>query len=124
MMAFMRGMRISVLAIMMSLSASTASKDAVYRLLQSRMRYFTVVWACRSMIRFLAIWVVQAAVGWGRAEDADAAGGVLDDGKDEQPRSGQGRTFEKVGGEESVCLAAQEGGPGQDMWRTFGTLQG
>jgi hypothetical protein len=47
---------------------------------------------------------------WVRAEDA--AGGVLDDGK-EQPCSGQGTNFEKVGGEEGVCLAAQEGRPGQ-----------
>lgn len=50
---------------------------------------------------------------WGRAEDADAAGGVLDDGKDEQPRSGQGTNFEEVGGEEGVRLAAQEGRPGE-----------
>ena len=49
----------------------------------------------------------------GRAEDADAAGGVLDDGEDVQPRSGQGAGFEEVGGEEGVRLAAQEGGPGE-----------
>ena len=45
--------------------------------------------------------------------DADAVGGVLDDSKDEQPRSGQGVDFEEVGGQESLRLAAQEGGPGE-----------
>ena len=44
----------------------------------------------------------------GGAEDADAAGRVLDDSKDEQPRSGQGADFEGVGGQESLRLAAQE----------------
>ena len=49
----------------------------------------------------------------GCAEDADAAGGVLDDGEDDQPCSGQGAGVEEVGGEEGVGLAAQEGGPGE-----------
>ncbi len=49
----------------------------------------------------------------GRTEDADAAGGVLDDSEDVEPRSGQGGGFDEVGGEEGVCLAAQEGGPGE-----------
>ena len=64
MIAFIRGTRIPVVIVVMPLSARTASKAAVYLLSRSRMRYFTVVLAsCRSMIRFLAIWVVQAAVG-------------------------------------------------------------
>jgi hypothetical protein len=59
------------------------------------------------MTRFLALWVVWAAVGCGGcAEDADAAGGVLDDGEDGELRSGQGVGFEEVGGEQGVCLAA------------------
>jgi hypothetical protein len=33
----------------------------------------------------------------GRAEDADAAGGVLDDGEDDQPCSGEGAGVEEVG---------------------------
>jgi hypothetical protein len=41
----------------------------------------------------------------GGAEDVDAAGGVLDDGEDVQPCSGQGPGFEEVGGEDRVCLA-------------------
>src|SRR6185437_12052784 len=49
----------------------------------------------------------------GRAEDADAAGGVLDDCENVESRSGQGADFTEVGSEEGVCLAAQEGGPGQ-----------
>ena len=49
----------------------------------------------------------------GGAEDADAAGRVLDDSKDEQPRSGQGADFDEVGGQESLRLAAQEAGPGE-----------
>jgi hypothetical protein len=49
----------------------------------------------------------------GRAEDADAAGGVVDDGKDEQPRTGQGAGVEEVGGEDGVRLTAQEAGPAE-----------
>lgn len=49
----------------------------------------------------------------GRAEDADTAGGVLDDGKDDQPRAGQGARVEEVGSEEGVRLTAQEAGPGE-----------
>jgi hypothetical protein len=61
----------------------------------------------RSMMRFLASWVVQASGGVsGCAEDADAAGGVFDDREDEQPCAGQGSGFEEVGGEDGVCLAA------------------
>ncbi|MCE7006958.1 hypothetical protein LWC34_29625 [Kibdelosporangium philippinense] len=57
--------------------------------------------------------MVQAAVGMrGGAEDADAPGGVLDDGEDEQPGAGEGSDFEEVRGEDGVCLAAQERGPG------------
>ena len=64
MIAFMRGTRIPVMIVAMPLSARTTSKDAVYLLSRPRIRYFTVAWAsCRSMTRFLAIWVVQAAVG-------------------------------------------------------------
>jgi hypothetical protein len=59
------------------------------------------------MTRFLASCVVQTAVGWAVApEDPDAAGGVLDDGEDVQPSSGQRPDLEKVGGEDRVCLAA------------------
>jgi hypothetical protein len=42
----------------------------------------------------------------GGAEDADAAGGVLDGGEDDQPRSGQGVGVDEVGGEQGVRLAA------------------
>jgi hypothetical protein len=42
----------------------------------------------------------------GCAEDTDAAGGVLNDGEDEQHCAGQGSGFEEVGGEDGVCLAA------------------
>ncbi len=49
----------------------------------------------------------------GRTEDADATAGVLDYGKDEQPRSSQGARFDEVGSEEDVRLAAQETGPGE-----------
>jgi hypothetical protein len=48
----------------------------------------------------------------GGAENADAAGGVFDDGEDVQPRSGQCPGLEEVGGEDRVCLATEEGGPG------------
>jgi hypothetical protein len=37
----------------------------------------------------------------GRAEDADAAGGVLDDGEDGESRSGQGADVNEVGSEEA-----------------------
>lgn len=47
----------------------------------------------------------------GGAEDADAAGGVFDGGEDVQPCSGQSPGLEEVGGEDRVCLAAQESGP-------------
>jgi hypothetical protein len=115
MIAFIRGTRIPVMIIAMPLSARTASKAALSLLSGSRIRYVTVVWASwRSMTRFLAIGVVQAAVGCGGcAEDVDAAGGVLNDGKDEQSRSGQGAGVEEVGGEQGVGLAAQEGGPAE-----------
>jgi hypothetical protein len=64
------------------------------------------------MTRFVALWVVQAAVGCAVcAEDADVAGGVFDDGEDAQPRSGQGAGVEEVDGEQGVV--AQEGGPGE-----------
>ena len=49
----------------------------------------------------------------GRTEDADATAGVLDYGKDEQPRSSQGARFDEVGSEEDVRLAAQKTGPGE-----------
>jgi hypothetical protein len=49
----------------------------------------------------------------GRAEDADAAGGVLDDCENGESRSGQGADVKEVSSEKGVCLAAQEGGPGQ-----------
>jgi hypothetical protein len=42
----------------------------------------------------------------------DAAGGVLDDGEGEQSGAGKCSGFEEVGGEDGVCLAAQERGPG------------
>lgn len=48
----------------------------------------------------------------GGTENTDAAGGVLDDSEDVQPCAGQGPGFEEVGGDDRVCLAAQEGGPG------------
>jgi hypothetical protein len=41
----------------------------------------------------------------GGAEDANPAGGVLDDGKDIQASTGQRRCFEEVGGEDGVGLA-------------------
>ena len=48
----------------------------------------------------------------GGAENADAAGGVFDDGEDVQPSAGQGSGFEEVGGEDRVRLAAQKRRPG------------
>ena len=48
----------------------------------------------------------------GGAEDADTAGGVLDDGDDVQPGAGQSPGLEEVSGEDRVCLAAQERSPG------------
>jgi hypothetical protein len=48
----------------------------------------------------------------GGTENTDAAGGVLDDGDDLQPRAGQYSGFEEVGGEDRMCLAAQKDGPG------------
>ena len=64
MIAFIRGTRIPVVIVVMLLSARMASNAAVYLLSRSRIRYFRVVLeSCRSMARFLAIWVVQAAVG-------------------------------------------------------------
>jgi hypothetical protein len=48
----------------------------------------------------------------GGTENTDAAGGVLDDGEDVQPRAGQCPGLEEIGGEDRLCLAAQEGGPG------------
>jgi hypothetical protein len=65
------------------------------------------------MTRFLASWVVHAAVGWAVApRTRTRRGGVLDDGEHVQARSGQRSGLEEVGGEDRVCLAAQEGGPG------------
>jgi len=59
------------------------------------------------MTRFLAIGVVPCCGGVsGGAEDADATGGVFDDGTDEQPCSGQGGGFDEVGGQQGMCLAA------------------
>ena len=49
----------------------------------------------------------------GGAEDADVAGGVLDDGENVESRSGQGAGFEEVGGQQGVGLVAQEAGPGE-----------
>lgn len=48
----------------------------------------------------------------GGAEDADAAGGVFNGGEDVQPCAGQCPNLEEVGGEDRVCSAAQERGPG------------
>jgi hypothetical protein len=48
----------------------------------------------------------------GRALDADAAVGVLDDGEDVRRRAVQGGGGEEVAGEDRVGLAAQERGPG------------
>ncbi len=42
----------------------------------------------------------------GGAEDADASGGVFDDGEDEQRGAGDGSGFEEVCGEDGVCLGA------------------
>ena len=47
----------------------------------------------------------------GDAEDADAAGGVLDDGQDVHALAGQGHRLEEVGGEDGLGLGAQEGCP-------------
>ena len=38
---------------------------------------------------------------------------MLDDCENVESRSGQGADFKEVGSEEGVCLATQEGGPGQ-----------
>ncbi|MEV0586775.1 hypothetical protein [Nonomuraea sp. NPDC050310] len=45
------------------------------------------------------------------AEDADAAGGMLDDGEDVESRPGQGADLEEVTRQECVGLVAQEVGP-------------
>jgi hypothetical protein len=62
--AFIRGACGAVSRIWMPMEVKTASKAVVYLLSRSRISYFTVVapvsW--RSMMRFLASWVVQAAV--------------------------------------------------------------
>lgn len=65
MIAFMRGTRIPVLTMAMPSPSKTLSNARVYLLSRSRIRYFIVTPAsCRSMTRFLASCVVQAAVGW------------------------------------------------------------
>jgi hypothetical protein len=46
------------------------------------------------------------------AEDAHAAGGVLDDGQDVQAHAGHRHRFDEVSGEHGVGLGAQERGPG------------
>ena len=38
---------------------------------------------------------------------------MVDDGEDVQPGSGQSAGLEEVGGEDGVCLAVQESGPGE-----------
>jgi hypothetical protein len=48
----------------------------------------------------------------GGAEDADTPGGVPNDREDEQSGAGECSGFEEVRGEDGVCLAAQERGPG------------
>jgi hypothetical protein len=47
----------------------------------------------------------------GRAEDADAAVGVLDDGEDVHARAVQGGGGEEVAGQDRVGLATQESSP-------------
>ncbi|MEU5943793.1 hypothetical protein ABZ807_32620 [Micromonospora sp. NPDC047548] len=54
----------------------------------------------------------------GGTENTNAAGGMLDDSEDVQPRAGQGPGLEEVRGDDRACLAAQEGGPGLAV--TFG----
>jgi hypothetical protein len=48
----------------------------------------------------------------GRAEDADAPGGVFDHCQDGHRCAGEGLGFEEVGGEDGVGLGVQEGDPG------------
>jgi hypothetical protein len=48
----------------------------------------------------------------GSAEDADAAGGVFDDGEEVQASPGQGTSLEEITREQRIRLAAQEVGPG------------
>ncbi|WP_328813919.1 ATP-binding protein [Nonomuraea cypriaca] len=65
MIAFMRGTRMAVLTMGMPSPSKTVSNAAAYLLSRSRTRYFAVAPASRrSMTRFLASWVAQAAVGW------------------------------------------------------------
>jgi hypothetical protein len=47
----------------------------------------------------------------GDAEDAYAAGGVLDDEEDVQPTQGDGVEVEQVAGQDRVRLGSQELGP-------------
>ena len=106
MIEFMRGIRTPLSTTLIPVSARIASNRAGYLPSRSRMRY-----------RASAAGVLQVHdqvpgglghPGGGRvrggAEDADPAGGVLDDGEDVHPGAGQRDGFEEVGGEEaSAC---------------------
>jgi hypothetical protein len=112
----------AVVTVSMPSASKTASNVRVNLLSRSLIGYRTVAPASwRSMTTFLAAWVAQSAVGWavavrggvgGRAEDADAAVGMLDDGEDMKGRAVQGSDGEEVTGRDRVGLAAQERGPG------------
>ncbi|MGH4023637.1 MAG: hypothetical protein ACRDRV_03535 [Pseudonocardiaceae bacterium] len=58
----------------------------------------------------------------GRAENPNAAGGMLDNGQDVQSGAGEGRDLEEVRGEDGGCLAAQEGGPGLSVALGLGSM--
>jgi hypothetical protein len=64
------------------------------------------------MVRLRASWGQPAAGGVrGDAQEADAAGGVLDDEEGVEPVQGDGVEMKQVAGQDPVRLGSQELGP-------------
>ena len=113
----MRGMRIPVVTIAMSLSARTASKAA------TKPAVAVADWIPHADAGVLKVHdEVLGHLGrrgcggvGGHAENPPAAGGMCKDGQGIQSGCGEGLGLEEVRGEDGGCLAVQEGGPGQSV---------
>jgi hypothetical protein len=114
MIAFMRGIRMPVVMVVIPLPARMASNALVYLLSRSRIRYCIAVvpasW--RSMMRFRACWVVQPAVGCAVAPRMRTRRVVCSMTARTNSLAPVRVRVSKKSGKDGVCLAAQERGPG------------
>ncbi|SEG89486.1 hypothetical protein SAMN05444920_106457 [Nonomuraea solani] len=114
MMEFIRGIRTPLLTMRIPASVSTASKVAGelgVPVSEEELGRATYILQVHGEVAAELGDPLAGGVG-GDAEDANAAGGVLDDRQNVQVGAGEGTDFEEVARQQCICLAAQEGGPG------------